>query len=237
MHKFYKQIVLLGFIFLFAATSATFKKNQVKLSTLSIVTNGDTITLASTSANDIWLFGDSAMTVKLPNATTMDLGQWFILKNAANTPVTLSYNDGTSLQEIAAGNSMRVSLHDDTTQNGVWSAQYILTSAAAAASTAPDICAARSSSASVLQAEWNNCIDSITDNATGDTTFNFTSSYFSRPPSCTCTSSRGGDQGDANCTKDFDTSSASSYRVQADIAGTDTDLEVTIVCVEDDSSI
>lgn len=109
-------------------TIDTFEVENI-LTFKSLVTGRQSIATANQTtqmvASDPYIFETTGSTVgqivRLPNATTLDVGRHFFFFNEASVPITVQNYGGTgSLIIQAESNAVRV-LRDNSTQAGVWS--------------------------------------------------------------------------------------------------------------------
>jgi hypothetical protein len=87
----------------------------------TIATAGATTTLTVASAHFQRLTGTLTQTVKLPVATTMALGQGFIIDNDSSANVALQDSTASALTTIVPGMAVYVFLETNTTAAGDWS--------------------------------------------------------------------------------------------------------------------
>lgn len=88
------------------------------------VTAAGTTTLTSTSDYIQNFTGSANQTVVLPNATTLSNKHPFRFTNNSTGAVTVQTNGGATLNVIAAGSDMDVTLYDNGTAAGTWDLQY-----------------------------------------------------------------------------------------------------------------
>lgn len=79
-----------------------------------------TLTLTNASKNTQHIGGTLTHTVVLPNATTLPVGISYYFTNTSTGAVTVNKNGGTLLSSISGGNTLSVTLVDNSTSAGGW---------------------------------------------------------------------------------------------------------------------
>lgn len=91
------------------------------LVTSTASTLNGTLVLTSTSNYENFITGSaSGFKVRLPNATTLANGWKFEIWNASSVPITLTYNDTTTVLPIPASSVLIATLQSNATTNGTW---------------------------------------------------------------------------------------------------------------------
>ncbi len=111
------------------ASSPTFSGittiNSLNLGVQSIATSGGTTTLTSGSPYYTIFTGSSTQSIVLPNATTLSVGQVYVIENNSTGAVTTKTNGGATLWIIAATAELRVILIANGTAAGTWQVDYL----------------------------------------------------------------------------------------------------------------
>jgi hypothetical protein len=88
------------------------------------VTAAGTTTLVVGSSQVQQFTGTTTQTVVLPNATTLAVGQYFLIANRSTGIVTVNMNGGSLLQTMAAGSQLEAHVVTIGTAAGTWDAAY-----------------------------------------------------------------------------------------------------------------
>jgi hypothetical protein len=111
------------------ASSPTFSGittiNSLNLGVQSIATSGGTTTLTNASPYYTVFTGSSTQSIVLPNATTLSVGQVYVIENNSTGAVTAKTNGGAILWIIAATAELRVILTANGTAAGTWQVDYL----------------------------------------------------------------------------------------------------------------
>ena len=94
------------------------------LSTQSIATAGGTTTLTRTSPIYTVFTGTSAQTCVLPDATTLPVGQRYMIDNTSTLLVTVQTSGGATLKILGASTDLYLTLLDKSSAAGTWSSDY-----------------------------------------------------------------------------------------------------------------
>lgn len=99
--------------------------NSLNLGLQSIATSGGTTTLTNTSPYYTVFTGSSTQSIVLPNATTLQVGQVYVIENNSTGAVTTKTNGGATLWIIATTAEVRVILTANGTAAGTWQVDYL----------------------------------------------------------------------------------------------------------------
>lgn len=84
------------------------------------VTAAGTTILTSSSTSFQQFTGTSTQTVKLPDATTMANGMYFLISNRSTQILTVTLNDNSTLTTVAPTSQKMIRLISNATSNGTW---------------------------------------------------------------------------------------------------------------------
>ena len=99
--------------------------NSLNLGLQSIATSGGTTTLTNASPYYTVFTGSSTQSIVLPNATTLAVGQVYVIENNSTGAVTTKTNGGATLWTIATTAELRVILTANGTAAGTWQVDYL----------------------------------------------------------------------------------------------------------------
>ena len=101
-----------------------FQYGQLVLGINTTTASGGTVTLTNVSKQiqALSTSGSNGETYVLPDATTMTAGQYFEFFNNAAGSMIINYNGGTTLYTVIPGSSIVVTLVNNGSSNGTWSA-------------------------------------------------------------------------------------------------------------------
>jgi len=105
-------------------TNANSGVNNLNLGFATTATAGTTTTLTVSSAYQQQFTGSTTQTVVLPNATTLVLGQAFMIMNPSTGVVTVNANGGGLVQTMAANSWMIVTVTNISSAAGAWDPSY-----------------------------------------------------------------------------------------------------------------
>jgi len=88
--------------------------------TTSISTSGGTATFTATQPYQNWFTGVSNHTAKLPDATTLNQGRMFLLRNFSTGTITVQDNGSNVLGTIAPGTERILTARLVSSSNGTW---------------------------------------------------------------------------------------------------------------------
>ena len=104
--------------------NVTYSSLSPRLTSTTTTTNGTQVLTGDSNFANTYTGSASGFKVQLPNATTLKLPPNGALKfeffNQNASPITITYNDGSNLYQIAANAYVVVTLKDNTTTNGQW---------------------------------------------------------------------------------------------------------------------
>lgn len=109
--------------------------NNITCNAQTVVSAAGTTTLTVSSPQLTQITGSTTQTVVLPNATTLAVGQYFIITNRSSGVVTLNMNGGSLLQSMAASSQIKATVISTGTAAGTWDADYSITNAGAGGGT------------------------------------------------------------------------------------------------------
>jgi len=101
---------------------------NVAFTTTATAASTTTLTVASTYGQQFT--GTTTQTVVLPNATTLVVGQEFMITNRSTGVVTVNANGGGLIQAMAAGSQTVLTVINIGTAAGTWDSAYSTTGAA-----------------------------------------------------------------------------------------------------------
>lgn len=85
------------------------------------VTATETLTLTASSRNRLFFKGTATgQIVRLPNATTCQLGHDIQIFNLSSQPIVIQNQDGTSFATLLSSSNGRFTLQDNLSSNGLW---------------------------------------------------------------------------------------------------------------------
>ena len=99
--------------------------NSLNLGAQSFATSSGTTTLTNTSPYYTIFTGSSTQSIVLPNATTLGVGQVYVIENNSTGAVTVKANGGSTLWIIATTAELRVILTANGTAAGTWQIDYL----------------------------------------------------------------------------------------------------------------
>lgn len=99
---------------------AYFKRGALIERLTSTATAAGTTTLTTTSTTFQQFTGTQSQTVVLPDATTMDVGQVFIIENRSTGLIKVNKNGGALLTYLAPDSERELRLTDKSSAAGVW---------------------------------------------------------------------------------------------------------------------
>lgn len=120
------DIIVLGFTVNEISASVNALYAQSGFNTTASSTTPLILTAASIPAQ--FVTGTVAQPIQLPDATTMEINQVFVIHNLASAAIALTYDDESSftpLASIAAGLQYILQVTDISTSNGVWQVQIV----------------------------------------------------------------------------------------------------------------
>lgn len=97
-----------------------FKRGALIERTTSTATAAGTTTLVNTSTTFQRFTGTTTQTVVLPDATTLSLGQKFVIQNRSTGAVTIQDGTATLLTTLAAGLDMNLQIYSIGSTAGTW---------------------------------------------------------------------------------------------------------------------
>jgi hypothetical protein len=98
--------------------------NSLNLALQSIATAGTTTTLTVSSPYYTIFTGSTTQTCVLPAATTLGVGQKYVIDNNSTGLVTVQTNGGATLWTLASGTEVMVSCLTNGTAAGTWEVDY-----------------------------------------------------------------------------------------------------------------
>lgn len=105
-------------------TAANMRINNVIENFQSIASAAGTTTLTVSSPAVTQITGSTTQTVKLPDATTLVVGQAYTITNRSSGVVTVNDNSSTLVQTMAAGAFLTATVTDIGSAAGAWDAAY-----------------------------------------------------------------------------------------------------------------
>ena len=140
--------------------------NNVVLGWTSTVSSAGTTTL--TVASTYWqrLTGTTTQTFKLPDATTLTIGQSYIFDNDSSGNLYITDNGGNAVDTVAAGGYTTVFLESTSTSNGEWGRFGMLPTEVNWGTTSADL-----GNATITNATWNGVTIPTGYGGTGLTSF------------------------------------------------------------------
>ncbi|HXB12868.1 MAG TPA: hypothetical protein VNZ45_12850 [Bacteroidia bacterium] len=108
---------------------ANITANSYITSVTTTVTAGSTTTLTNNSTGIQQFTGTTTQTVNLPDATTLTVGQGYLIANRSTGVVTIKDSSGTTLQAMAGGSQLELTLITNGSAAGVWDVAYSVSSA------------------------------------------------------------------------------------------------------------
>jgi len=91
----------------------------------TIATTGGTTTFTSASPTYTVFTGTQSQTLVLPNATTLSVGQRYMIDNDSTQEVTINTNGGAELWRAAANTDCYITLLTNGTAAGTWEVDYM----------------------------------------------------------------------------------------------------------------
>jgi hypothetical protein len=86
----------------------------------TVVSAGGTTTLTAASPHYIWITGTSTQTIKLPDATTLTVGQVWYVNNDSTQSVTVNDGSGTFLATVLSGAAVDFTALSISSAAGTW---------------------------------------------------------------------------------------------------------------------
>lgn len=123
----------------------------------SVIASGTQIVLTVNSTPYYFVTGNGGQTIKLPNATTLPNGAYFIFNNNQSSgAILVNNNSNTLVKSVPSGGNVIIELTDNSTAAGLWDSHSQVPSNVSWSTNTFDV------SASITSATWNGV--SIADN-------------------------------------------------------------------------
>jgi len=94
--------------------------NNVIMPQNVVVSSSTPVNLTVANSQIIYVTGSIAQTLNAPNATTLNVGTRYIVKNRSTQTISFNLNSGTLLCSITLGMDVEFLLLSNGTQNGTW---------------------------------------------------------------------------------------------------------------------
>lgn len=104
--------------------NANMRANNTIENFQSVTSAAGTTTLTVSSPKTTQVTGSTTQTVKLPDATTLVVGQQYVVVNRSSGLVTVNDNDSTLVQTMASGSFLTATVTSIGSAAGVWDAAY-----------------------------------------------------------------------------------------------------------------
>lgn len=118
-----KSLLLLGLLFPALAHGAAFQFGGVRHDLAQVVSSSGTTILTSASTQVQQVTGTAAHTIRLPDATTLKSGYWYLVSNDSTQTVTVQNSVPLSLGTISAGSWSKFYITSSATAGGNWDVQ------------------------------------------------------------------------------------------------------------------
>lgn len=102
---------------------AAFQFGGLRLDALTITSSSSATSLTKADKQVVILTGSSSGVFKLPDATTLQAGYFYLLSNESTGTLTVSNSSSTSLGTLATGDSAMLVLKSSATTGGPWNFQ------------------------------------------------------------------------------------------------------------------